>query len=255
MTTSDMTPEAGQSGTPEEVSNVLPEMDGSAPRNACRIVLFCACSRLVGWGEDADALFRDLLEAGDFASVVFYAGDLEQTRMQELLEPVAKVLQQSGVAVLVDGDTRTAGRIGADGLQINAEAHLLESIKQQHGSQMMVGVTNVKGRHNALLLGEGEPDYIMFGKPGADTRPDPHAKNLELGEWWSAIVEIPCIVLGGSVVESVVPVAKAGVEFVGLETAIFGTEEEALSRTLIVDRLRQANQLLDNHAPEFDLAD
>lgn len=228
-------------------------------RNACRVVLFCSCQRLVDWqgevGGQGLAVFEHLAEAGDIASVVFNAQNIDQTTVQSLLEPITALLQARGIAVIVDGDTRTAGRIGADGLQIGAEAPLLQDTKAQHGARMMVGVTNVKTRHNALLLGEGEPDYIMFGKQGTDTRPEPHPKNIELGQWWSAMVEIPCIVLGGNTVESVVAVAQSGVEFVGLETAIFGSDEDAATRDQICDRLRTANQLLDDYAPVFESLD
>lgn len=224
-------------------------------RNACRIVLFCSCQRLVDWQGQGLTVFEQLAEAGDIASVVFHAQDMEQAAVQSLLEPVTAMLQARGIAVIVDGDSRTAGRVGADGLQIGAEAPVLQEIKAQHGARMMVGVTNVKTRHNALLLGEGEPDYVMFGKQGTDKRAEPHPKNLELGQWWSAMVEIPCIVLGGNAVESVVAVAQSGVEFVGLETAIFGSEEDAATLDQMCDRLRTANQLLDDHAPVFESPD
>ena len=65
------------------------------------------------------------------------------------------------------------------------------------------------------------PDYLFFGRFGYDNTPDPHPRNLMLGRWWAEMIEIPCIVLAGSAIESVEPVAATGAEFVALSSAVF----------------------------------
>ncbi|MCC0030787.1 MAG: thiamine phosphate synthase, partial [Brucellaceae bacterium] len=83
---------------------------------------------------------------------------------------------------------------------------------------------------------------------GGDTHPEAHPKNIELGEWWAAMVEIPCIVLGGSDIASVAEAAATGAEFVALGSAVFASPDPAKA-------VAQANAILDQSAPVPEIAD
>ena len=67
----------------------------------------------------------------------------------------------------------------------------------------------------------GAAGLLFFGRFGYDNKPEPHPRNLALGRWWAEMIEIPCIVLGGSDVASVEAVAATGAEFVALSSAVF----------------------------------
>ncbi|RWF70312.1 thiamine phosphate synthase, partial [Mesorhizobium sp.] len=82
--------------------------------------------------------------------------------------------------------------------------------------RMMVGAGGAKTRDEALELGEERPDYMFFGRFGYDNKPEPHHRNLALGEWWAQMIQIPCIVMAGSELASVETVAATGAEFVAL---------------------------------------
>lgn len=212
------------------------------------------------------------MRAGDVASLIFHAGSLDETAFQRAVEPLIPLAQEEQVASLICDHSRVAGRIGADGLQLGQDPDALREAIGKFAPRMMVGAGNVKTRHNALVLGQAEPDYLMFGKPGGDTRQQPHPRNLELGQWWASMVEIPCIVLGGNVLESIVEAAQTGAEFVALSDAIFAPQDAAIetgtmdmaavdTRTreagaidaeTVAARVEEANRLLDAHAPRFD---
>lgn len=196
-----------------------------------------------------------LLNAGDVASIVFYAHQLEETAFQRTISPLVEAAQTQGVAALVAGESRVAGRVGADGLHLGADIPTLADAMDKFAPGMIVGAGNVKTRHAALTIGEIKPDYVMFGKPGGDIRPEPHPKNLALGEWWSQMVEIPCIVLGGSNIDNVLDVASSGADFVALENAIFTPENGALNMREAENLLRRANEMLDQNAPRFEIVE
>lgn len=196
--------------------------------------------------------FSDLLAAGDVASIVFSPEHMDESAFQKLVEPLVKVAQELGIAAVIADYSRIAGRVKADGLQLGQDLTALKDAIDKLSPGMMVGAANVKTRHNALGIGELQPDYLMFGKPDGDIRPEPHPKNLALGQWWSEIVEIPCIVMGGSDLESIVDVAKSGAEFVALRQAIFASDPNANEISSAPDRVRNANQLLNEHAPRFE---
>lgn len=206
--------------------------------------------KAIGPGE-----LREILTIGDVASVIFSPNQLEEEAFQKRVEPLVSATQDCGVAAVIADMSRIAGRVGADGLQLGQDPAALEAAIDKFSPRLMVGTANVKTRHNALTLGELHPDYLMFGKPGGDIRPEPHPKNLDLGKWWSQMVEIPCIVMGGNDPQSVIAVAETGAEFVALGHAIFAPDNDAKNGSTATSRVKQVNEYLEKHAPRFEIVE
>ncbi|WP_379065770.1 thiamine phosphate synthase [Mesorhizobium sp. UC22_110] len=183
---------------------------------------------------------------GDIASLILPQDNRDEDSFQAYAEKIVPAAQAAGIAVVIAGDSRIAGRVKADGLHIEAgKAELADAIDRVQ-DRMMVGVGGAKTRDDALELGEERPDYIFFGRFGFDNKPEPHPRNLSLGRWWAEMIEIPCIVMAGSDVASVEAVAATGAEFVALSAAVFA--EGAEPATIIA----RANALLDETAPRLE---
>ncbi len=211
--------------------------------NRCRLVLILPA------GDDVQAMsdqLRSALAGGDVATVIIPQYDRNDQQFQVLAETVVPIIQEAGAAALVAGDSRVAGRAKADGLHIAGKREEIEDAIVKFTPKMIVGAGGVSERHTALEIGEVQPDYIFFGKVDGDIKPEPHPKNLALGEWWASMVEIPCVVMGGNDVTSVVAVAETGAEFVALRDAVFAGPE-APER-----QVAEANRLLDEKAPRFN---
>lgn len=214
--------------------------------NRCRLVL------VIPEELDNPALtLESALAGGDVASIIVHSSQEDETVFQTRCEELIPVAQNTGVAVIIANNTRIAGRCNADGLHLDLTGgdtgtpELAEAV-EKFGSVKMVGGGDVKTRHMALSLGEANPNYLFFGRLNSDIKPQAHTKMLALAEWWAQMVEIPGICMGGNAIESTIEVAKTGVDFIALSSAIFSNEEGA------ENAVRQANQLLDQYAPEFE---
>lgn len=200
--------------------------------------------------DDADNAARvigEALKGGDVASVIVPQYGMDDSQFQKLAEKVAPVIQQAGAAVLVAGDSRVAGRAKADGLHIAGNVEELREAIEKHAPKLIVGGGNAQDRHHALEIGELQPDYIFFGKLDGDIKPEAHPKNLALAEWWASMIEIPCIVMGGTNPESALAIAETGAEFAALRLAVFAEPGRAAAV------VQEINALLDQKAPRFDL--
>ena len=209
----------------------------------CRLVLIAPDM------SDADACVRvmgDALKGGDVASVILPQYGLDDRQFQELAERLVPVIQEAGAAALVVDNSRVAGRAKADGLHVSGPVAELAEAVDKHAPKLIVGGGNAKERHVALEIGEIQPDYIFFGKLDGDIKPEAHSKNLALGEWWASMIEVPCIVMGGTSIESALAVAETRAEFVALRLAVFAEPERAASI------VAEVNALLDEKAPRFD---
>lgn len=214
--------------------------------NRCRLVLVVP-EELA----NPTLMLENALAGGDVASVILHSSKEDEGTFQARCEELIPVAQNAGVAVIIANNTRIAGRCNADGIHLDLTGgdtgtpELADAI-EKFGPAKMVGGGDVKTRHMALSLGEANPNYLFFGRLNSDIKPQAHVKMLALADWWAQMVEIPGICMGGSAVDSTIEVAKTGVDFIALSSAIFSNDEGA------EQAVRQANQLLDQYAPEFE---
>ncbi|MCE7028336.1 thiamine phosphate synthase [Jiella avicenniae] len=183
---------------------------------------------------DAETKTRAALAGGDVASVLIDPAGRDAAAFQAFAERLVPLIQAAGAAAIVVDDTRAAGRAKADGLHLSdGDLEALGEAVSRHQPRLIVGASGFETRHEALEAGERMPDYLMFGRFGGDAEAAPHPKSLALAEWWAEIVEIPCILLGGSDLATLDAAAETGAEFVALSRAVFGAEAdpEAAVRT------------------------
>jgi thiamine-phosphate pyrophosphorylase len=164
------------------------------------------------------ALVAAALAGGDVASLIV-VGDGE--RLQKIAEAVAPAAQARGVAVLVHNDTRVAGRARADGVHIDTSLADVAETAEKLRPKLIVGAGGARTRHDAMALGEANPDYLFFGRLDGDNAGGIFPKALDLAAWWSSVFIIPAMVMGGRDLASVEEAAREGIEFVALCHAVF----------------------------------
>jgi thiamine-phosphate pyrophosphorylase len=216
----------------------MPEID-----ERCRLVLIAPET------DDGEALagaIEDALRGGDVATLILPQYKMGDSAFQALAERVVPIAQRADVAVVVAGDSRVAGRAKADGLHIDEGIEAAADAVEKFQPKLIVGVGHVKDRHGALEIGELRPDYVFFGKLDGDIKPEAHPKMLALAEWWASMVEIPCIVMGGTGIASALEVAETGAEFVAMRRAVFDDPRGA------AQAVAEVNALLAENAPRFE---
>jgi thiamine-phosphate pyrophosphorylase len=175
---------------------------------------------------DAPARFAprlaDALSGGDVATLIITAAPPDLQAAAEALVPIA---QARGVAALVHNDTRIAGRAKADGVHVDSGIADLRDAVAALRPRRIVGAGGFASRHDAMLAGEADPDYLFFGRLDGDTEDAIFPKALDLAAWWSSVFVIPAVVMGGRATDSVVAAAEAGIEFVALRDAVWAHPE------------------------------
>ncbi len=213
------------------------------PQNRCRLVLIVPD---IADADEQAKIVGDALKGGDVASVIVPQYALNDSEFQKHAEKLVPIIQEAGAAALLAGDSRVVGRTKADGLHLTGPASEISEAIDKYADKLIVGGGNAADRHHALEIGEERPDYIFFGKLEGDIKPEAHPKNVALGEWWASMIEIPCIVMGGTDPASALVVAESGAEFVALRLAVFADPAQAPSV------VAEVNALLDEKAPRFE---
>ena len=187
--------------------------------NRCRLVL------TLSPGEAPDKMAAALsaaLSGGDVASVILFAAGAPDREFQSLCEKCVPIIQASGAAALIADNSQISGRTKADGVHVTGSIADLKDAVNALSPRLIVGAGVNPTRDDALDKGELRPDYVFFGRLDGDTHPQAHPKSIEIGEWWASMIELPCVVMGGYLAESVTPIAASGAEFVAMSAAVFG---------------------------------
>lgn len=196
--------------------------------------------------QELGRLMADALSGGDVASVILPQRAMDESLFQKVCSVTVPIVQAAGAAALVAGDSRIAGRVKADGMFISGGSADIADAIERHAPAMIIGGGNARDRHSALAIGEAAPDFIFFGGLDRDIKPEPHGKNVALAEWWAAMIDIPCILMGGSDPAHAVAMAGTGAEFIAFCKAVFETPGGA------GEGVRAINAALDEKAPRFD---
>lgn len=162
------------------------------------------------------------LQGGDVASLQLRLKDVaddEILRAGELLLPIA---QRAGVAFIVNDRPDLAVQLGADGVHIGQEDASYAEARAALGRERIVGVTCHDSRHLAIEASEAGADYVAFGAffPTATKAPKTRAEP-ELIQWWSEMMVVPCVAIGGITVENCAPLVEAGADFLAVAAGVW----------------------------------
>ena len=158
----------------------------------------------------------------------FRVKGIDQHEAAALAEPLQAICAARDVAFIVNDDIGLAKRLGADGVHLGQGDGDPQDAREELGREAQIGVTCHASRHLALEAGEAGADYVAFGAffPST-TKETEHRAELELLEWWSEMVELPSVAIGGITPENCRPLVEAGADFLAVSGAVWNGDEVA----------------------------
>lgn len=196
----------------------------------CRIYLI---SPLEVGGPFPDRLAR-ALDAAPVAAFQFRVKGLDEHASARLAEPLQRICAERNVAFIVNDSVALAKRLGADGVHLGQEDGDVGEARRRLGREAQIGVTCHASRHLAMEAGEAGADYVAFGAffPTA-TKEVKHHAEPEILEWWQALMEIPCVAIGGVTAANCAPLVRAGADFLAVSSGVWNGDEAANVKDLL----------------------
>ena len=176
------------------------------------------------------APFRDALasalDAGDVACVQLRLKDVSDDAIRRACDALRPVAQNRDVAFLLNDRPDLAAATGCDGVHVGQEDAPYAEARRLLGPDRIVGVTCHSSRDLAMEAAEAGADYVAFGAffPTA-TKESKHRADPELLRWWSEIVTVPCVAIGGITPENCRPLVEAGADFLAVVSAVWNHPE------------------------------
>lgn len=166
--------------------------------------------------DDTAAFARTLertLAVADIAAVLLRLNDADERTLINRIKTVAAVVQRRDIALLLDGRPELVARAAADGAHLTGIEALRTALYALKPDRI-AGAGGLRSRHDAMLAGETEADYVMFGEPERGRSP-PFPAVEERVAWWAELFQPPCIGYASSA-DQIGPLAQAGADFVAL---------------------------------------
>lgn len=176
------------------------------------------------------AAFRDLLaaalEAGDVGAVQLRLKEADDDAIRLAADVLRPVAQERGVAFLLNDRPDLAVQTGCDGAHVGADDMPAAKARGVLGPDLTLGVSCYASRDLAMRAGEAGADYVAFGSFFASgTKQTGIRADVELLRWWSDLMELPCVAIGGITAENCAPLVQAGADFVAVIGAVWGNPQ------------------------------
>jgi thiamine-phosphate pyrophosphorylase len=195
--------------------------------------------------DDPSALAANLpglLAGADVAAVLLRLKPADPRSMISRIKALASPVQNSGAALLIEGNAELVARAGADGAHltgIDAMQEALPTLKPDR----IAGVGGLITRHDSMSAGEAGADYVLFGEPdrrGQRPSADAIAERLQ---WWAELFEPPCVGFAATFDEAS-EFADAGADFVLVGDLIWADPRGAAAALMDVSQaIRQSRAM------------
>ena len=162
------------------------------------------------------------LEAGDVACLQLRLKDVGDDEVRRAVKALMPIAQSRDVAFILNDRPDLASELGADGVHIGQEDASYAQARAALGADKIVGVTCHNSRHLAMEAAEAGADYVAFGAfyPTRTKQPKA-AADPEILRWWSELMVVPCVAIGGITVENAPPLIAAGADFLAVSAGIW----------------------------------
>lgn len=144
------------------------------------------------------AILRSVLATTDVACVRLDLGAAAEDLWIAAANQIIGPCHDADVALVVSDHFRLVDRLGLDGVHLTQAGTTVREARKALGAERIVGAHGGTSRHHGMILAEAGADYVSFGPLAATgALGDGTTVDLEMFEWWSDMIETPCVAEGG----------------------------------------------------------
>ena len=171
-------------------------------------------------------LLVEALEAGPIAAVQLRLKNVTDLEICQAIEILKPVVQERNIAFILNDRPDLAKKFECDGVHIGMEDMPIQQARQIVGDHLQLGVSCYDSKDLAMQAGESGADYIAYGAFFPSPTKNTEIRTpVELLKWWSELMELPVVAIGGITPENCKPLVKAGADFLAVINAVWGHAE------------------------------
>ena len=164
---------------------------------------------------------KEALKGGDVASFQLRLKDISDDEIRRAVDILRPVVQANGTAFILNDRPDLAAELGCDGVHVGQEDASYAQARRALPNGI-VGVTCHDSRHLAMEAAEAGADYVAFGAFFPTQTKEPKAQaSPEILQWWSEMMVVPCVAIGGITVANARTLVEAGADFLAVSAGVW----------------------------------
>ena len=172
-------------------------------------------------GPDFADTLAAALDAGDVAALQLRLKDAADDHWRRTIDALRPVAQSRNVAFLLNDRPDLAAATGCDGAHVGQTDTQAAEARKILGD-LTLGVTCHDSRDLAMQAGDDGADYVAFGAFFPTTTKDaPTIADPDIIAWWSDLMELPCVAIGGITAANCAKLVTAGADFLAVVGAVW----------------------------------
>ena len=167
-----------------------------------------------------------VLDAGPVACVRLTMSSRDEEVISKAADALREIIHARDVALVISEHLIMVDRLGLDGVHLLDASKSVRYTRKELGEDAIIGSFCGTSRHDGLTAGEAGADYISFGPIGASLLGDGSTVEQDVFEWWSDVVEVPCVAEGAldpDLIRTLAPYT----DFFGIGDEIWGQDDPA----------------------------
>ena len=173
----------------------------------------------------ADTLAQ-VLDAHETACVRLALSTKDEDKLSRAADTLRTVTDAREVALVISDQTLLAERLGLDGVHLSDAARSVRHARKVLGPDAIVGSFCAGSRHDGMTAGEAGADYVAFGPVQATALYDGEIAEADMFQWWSEVIEVPCVA-EGQLDQAMIAKLAPMTDFFGIGDEIWGAEDPA----------------------------
>jgi thiamine-phosphate pyrophosphorylase len=164
---------------------------------------------------------KEAFKGGDVASFQLRFKDVNDDEIRRAVDVLRPVVQAHGTAFILNDRPDLAAELGCDGVHVGQEDASYAEARSALPNGI-VGVTCHDSRHLAMEAGEAGADYVAFGAFFPTRTKEPKTSvDIELLRWWSEMMVVPCVAIGGITLDNARALVEAGADFLAVSAGVW----------------------------------
>ncbi len=144
---------------------------------------------------------------------------------RQQIDALLTMRQSSGVPLIINDDWQLALECGADGVHLGSGDAEPGWVRDQLGTEMLIGVSCYNSFERAQAMAKLDVDYLAFGAMFTSaTKPDARRAALNLLTQ-AKLLNKPIVAIGGIRPDNSAAVLDAGADFIAVISGIFASEQ------------------------------
>ena len=166
------------------------------------------------------------LDSTDVGCVRLALATKDDSKIARAADALRAVTHDRDVALVIESHVLMVDRLGLDGVHLLDAARSVKTIRKDLGDDAIIGSYCGQSRHDGMTAGELGADYVSFGPVGVTPLGDGRLAELELFEWWSAMIEVP-VVAEGALDLALIRQLAPHTDFFGIGDEIWRSDDPA----------------------------